>query len=633
MSSLTNFTQPKSTQPKNQSVFMRSSSAPPSSVSLSLLINQVPANQVPANQVPANQAKIPQTKACQLLVFLMVVSCFVLGLSVVSLLTAQTAVAATPTMPTTVPTTTSSPLADGGEEREAQISTTPDPFGRETPRGTVLGLLRALTDDEPLLASNYMNLSPADNAPVTVRKFKKALDTGGRLDTDLQISNLPEGNVHDNLPAHRDHVGFIRVEDGQVPLIVERVQTQTASPYWKFSKDTIDAINTQVNTHKMTWVERYTIDALKGKKILNLDLADIMAVVLLVLSCFMVMYVLVWLLYLLVNFVYPRVRNRPLPINGKVILPFSVVLTSLMLTEIMLLAGVSVTVREPVNRFSEILALMAVSWLLLRVIDVVFGSAERISYKRNYVERLAIIGLLRKMAKVLLFIFAAIIIFGNLGFDLTGGIAALGVGGLALALGAQKTVENLVGSLVVVADRPIRVGDYCRFGSLEGTVIDIGIRSTRIRTLTRTIVTVPNGDFSSMMIENYAARDMFRFYHKLFIKRSAEPRILKELIYDLEQFLRNHELTNQEWNQAYLIELRQDCYVIELQAYIHASGIVEFYEKQTTVLLDILNKVAEYDVEHALPTQQLLLNTDHGMSESSPVPKNLPKSTQRKDKK
>lgn len=519
---------------------------------------------------------------------------------------------ANPTNATT-PSLTSNDEQAEADTNNAQPNITPDPFGRETPRGTVLGLLRALTDNDSLLASNYMNLSHADNVPVTVRKFKKALDTGGRLDNDLQISNLPEGNVHDNLPPNRDQVGLIRMEEGRVPIIVERIQTSEGQQHWKFSKDTLDAITTLLNTHKVTWVDRYTLEALKGKKILNLDLADIVAVVLLVLSCFMVMYVLVWLLYLLCSFAYPRIQNRALPVDAKVILPFSVVLTSLMLTEIMLMAGVSVTVREPVNRFSEIFALIAISWLLLRVIDAVFGRAERMSYKRNYVERLAIIGLLRKIAKVLLFIFAAIIIFGNLGFDLTGGIAALGVGGLALALGAQKTVENLVGSVVVVADRPIRVGDYCRFGNLEGTVIDIGIRSTRIRTLTRTIVTVPNGDFSSMMIENYAARDMFRFYHKLFIKRSAKLSVLKKLINDLEQFLRQHELTNQEWNQAYLIELRQDCYVIELQAYINAVGIIEFYEKQTEVLLDVLDKVAQYDVEHALPTQQLLLNNNLSM--------------------
>ena len=231
-----------------------------------------------------------------------------------------------------------------------------------------------------------------------------------------------------------------------------------------------------------------------------------------------------------------------------------------------------------------------------------------LSYKKNYTERVSILGLLRKVVKALLLIFAVIVIFGNLGFDLTTGIAALGVGGLALALGAQKTIENLVGSVVVVADSPVRIGDYCKFGTYEGTVIDIGIRSSRVRTLTRTVVTVPNGDFSSMQIENFTSRDMFRFFHQLYIKRTANIDVVFKMVKELDEYLNEHYLTNQEWNQVNILELRQDCYVIQLQAYINANGIGEFYDKQNVLFVDLLTQVAKYKVEHALPTQQLIVN-------------------------
>jgi len=191
---------------------------------------------------------------------------------------------------------------------------------------------------------------------------------------------------------------------------------------------------------------------------------------------------------------------------------------------------------------------------------------------------------------------------------LTTGIAALGVGGLALALGAQKTIENLVGSVVVVADSPVRIGDYCSFGNQAGTVIDIGIRSSRVRTLNRTIVTVPNSDFSSMQIENYTSRDMFHFLHNLYIKRNADIDVVFKMVKKLDQFLDEHELTNQEWNQANISELRQDCYVIQLRAYINAVDSIEFYRKQDDLLVDVLTLVKKYDVEHALPTQQLIVN-------------------------
>ena len=152
-----------------------------------------------------------------------------------------------------------------------------------------------------------------------------------------------------------------------------------------------------------------------------------------------------------------------------------------------------------------------------------------------------------------------------------------------MALGAQKTIENLVGSVVVVADSPVRIGDYCSFGSQSGTVIDIGIRSSRVRTLNRTIVTVPNSDFSSMQIENYTSRDMFHFLHNLYIKRNADIDVVFNMVKKLDQFLDDHELTNQEWNQANILELRQDCYVIQLRAYINAVDSIEFYGKQNNI--------------------------------------------------
>lgn len=486
---------------------------------------------------------------------------------------------------------------------------TADPFGRDTPRGTVQGFIRALADNDTLLASNYLNLSHADNPNNTVRQFKQVLDAGGRISQDLQISNEPDGNLADRLPPNQEKIGTINIGDQSVNILLERVTKRNGERYWQFSAETIRAVPQLASSIEPTLVERYTFDALKGKKVFSYDLADMMAVLLLSLTLLFLAYVLVWALFFIMARLYPKLRNRPLPLDSKVIVPTALVLTSLLLSEVMVYAGVSVTVRDPVNRIKEIISWLALTWLLLRLIDGVFNRAEKISYRSNYIERVSILSLLRKLAKALLLIFAGIVVFGNLGFDLTTGIAALGVGGLALALGAQKTIENLVGSVVVVADRPVRVGDYCRFGSLEGTVIDIGIRSTRIRTLSRTIVTVPNGDFSSMQIENYAPRDMFRFWHRLYIKRSADIRVLKQMVLDLNEFLAEHELTNCEWNQAYLTELRQDCYVIEVQAYVNATGGVrEFYDKQSSLLMDLLSEVAKYPVEHALPTQQLLLD-------------------------
>lgn len=503
----------------------------------------------------------------------------------------------------------SSALGMGGSTSEESASTPiPDSFGRDTPRHTVQGFISALGENDYLLASNYLNLSKSDNPTTIVRQFKQALDAGGRFQPDLQINNTLEGNLTDQLPPSQENVGAINVGEKSVPLILERVVSKQGEQYWQFSTDTLSSIPEVIENTKPTLVSRYTFDSLEGKKLFGYQMADLFAALTIIVSSFVFTYILVWLFYHLLRIIYPRVRGVPLPLPNKVILPLAVVIMALILSEVMVYAGVSVTLREPINRFTEIASWLALTWLLLRVIDAIFTRAVNLSYKKNYTERVSILGLLRKVVKALLLIFAVIVIFGNLGFDLTTGIAALGVGGLALALGAQKTIENLVGSVVVVADSPVRIGDYCKFGTYEGTVIDIGIRSSRVRTLTRTIVTVPNGDFSSMQIENFTSRDMFRFFHKLYIKRTGDIDVVFKMVKDLDEFIDEHYLTNQEWNQVNILELRQDCYIIQLQAYVNANGMTEFYDKQNVLFVDLLNQVAKYDVEHALPTQQLIVN-------------------------
>ena len=383
-------------------------------------------------------------------------------------------------------------LGIGGASSEENVRTPiPDSFGRDTPRHAVQGFISALGENDYLLASNYLNLSKSDNPTIAVRQLKRALDAGGRFLPDLQLSNTPEGYLADQLQPNQEKVGTIDINDKTVPIILERVVSDKGEQYWQFATDTLTSIPEVLENTEPTLISKYTFESLEGDKVFGYQLTDLIAAIILTVGSFLLTYIMVWLGYHFLRIVYPRLRGESLPLPDKIILPLSVVIMALILSEIMVYAGISVTLREPINRFTEIASWLAVTWLLLRIVDVLFTRAVNLSYKKNHTERVSILGLLRKVVKALLLIFAVIVIFGNLGFDLTTGIAALGVGGLALALGAQKTIENLVGSVVVVADSPVRIGDYCKFGTQEGTVIDIGIRSSRVRTLNRTVVTVP----------------------------------------------------------------------------------------------------------------------------------------------
>ena len=112
-----------------------------------------------------------------------------------------------------------------------------------------------------------------------------------------------------------------------------------------------------------------------------------------------------------------------------------------------------------------------------------------------------------------------------------------------------------------------------------------------------------------MSIENFASRDMFHFLHNIYIKRNVDATTLENFLKGMEEFVVNHELTNSEWTQVRISELRQDSMVIEFRAYIYASGADEFYDKQTQLLIDILKEIEKHPVEHALATQRMILES------------------------
>ena len=217
------------------------------------------------------------------------------------------------------------------------------------------------------------------------------------------------------------------------------------------------------------------------------------------------------------------------------------------------------------------------------------------------------ITLVRRSAKVLLLIIAALAIFDTFGFDMTTGVAALGLGGLALALGAQKTVENLVGSVTVVADRPVQVGDFCRVGSVVGTVEDVGMRSTRIRTLDRTLVTIPNGDFASREIENYSKRDRFLFNPTFGLEYGLSAAKLREAIEIIERVLRNHELVDDEDARARFADFGASSLDIEVWSYITVSDYAESRLIRQELLLEILDGLESAGMAMAFPTRMVHL--------------------------
>ncbi|NJL09080.1 MAG: mechanosensitive ion channel family protein [Methylacidiphilales bacterium] len=198
------------------------------------------------------------------------------------------------------------------------------------------------------------------------------------------------------------------------------------------------------------------------------------------------------------------------------------------------------------------------------------------------------------------------------GIDFTTALAALGIGGLAIALGAQKFFENLIGSLTLILDQPVRVGDFCRFGTALGTVEDIGMRSTRIRTLDRTVLTVPNGEFSALHIENFSRRDRFWFHPTLSVRYDTDPEQMRFLLQELRAMLYAHPRVDPDPARVRFIRLGAFSLDIEIFAYVYAVNMDDYLEVQEDLLLRCMEIVAKSGSGFAFPSQTLYVARDSG---------------------
>ena len=179
-----------------------------------------------------------------------------------------------------------------------------------------------------------------------------------------------------------------------------------------------------------------------------------------------------------------------------------------------------------------------VFWVALRFVDVAEQLLGGAAWATQRAASRSFIGLASRATKVAVVVMAVLSILSHAGYPVGTLIAGLGIGGLALALGAQKTLENVFGAFSLAADEPFHIGDFVKVDGVLGTVESIGLRSTRIRTLDRTLVVIPNGKLAEMRTESYAARDRLRFEGTVSLVYQTTADQMRRVLAGLEAVLR-----------------------------------------------------------------------------------------------
>ncbi|NLZ12232.1 MAG: mechanosensitive ion channel family protein [Alcaligenaceae bacterium] len=197
-------------------------------------------------------------------------------------------------------------------------------------------------------------------------------------------------------------------------------------------------------------------------------------------------------------------------------------------------------------------------------------------------------------------------------------LAGLGLGGLAVALAAQSTLQNFISGITLYFDKPIAVGDYCKFGEKTGTVEFIGMRSTRIRTLDRTIVTIPNSEFSNMQIENYAKRDSMFLNYVLRLRYETTPDQMRYVLAELRKLLLSHPKVASDPLRVRFDGFGEHALEVSVFAYVMSCDYAEFVAIREDIHLRVMDVVERSGSKLAVPSM-LHYNTEDRMPDQAKV--------------
>lgn len=242
-------------------------------------------------------------------------------------------------------------------------------------------------------------------------------------------------------------------------------------------------------------------------------------------------------------------------------------------------------------------------WALSRLIDLAGQIAKESSWARDRPASKALVPLACRVAKVVVVAMAVVALLSELGYPVASLIAGLGIGGVAVALAAQKTVENLFGAFSISADQPFREGDFVKVEDFLGTVEGIGLRSTRIRTLDRTLITVPNGKLAEMRLESFAARDRIRLVCTVGLVYGTSANQMRSVLEGLERLLREHAKI---WPDAVIVRFKEfgdSSLNIEVMCWFITADWGEFQLIRQDVLLGFMEVVEGAGTSFAFPTR------------------------------
>ncbi len=471
-----------------------------------------------------------------------------------------------------------------------------DDYDRGQPRSAIAGYLNALRSGDLALATHYLDYRNLSEKTLNVGKEELARQLGVVLNRTLwvdlnSISALKEGRKNDNLPSYRELVGQVDYQGNNIDILLQRIPRATDKvSIWKISNATVEKIPRLFKRYSYSPLGEFL-----AKKLPAIDLFGVMLWQWLYFTLMMLIYYFIaktftWLTAFSIKRVYHKVSDDTLRfIKEPVALLIAVILARSFRDE----ANVTIAVRAVTE--GSTLLIIAWCWVCFRFIDLM---KTLLAEKFIAQDKPLAVYLLRPagtVIKIIIFSIAALNWLENLGFNATTLLAGLGIGGLAIALAAQKTVENIIGAITLYTSAPVKIGDFCRFGNSFGVVEEIGLRSTRIRTLDRSVIYVANAKFIDMNIENYSEREKIAFRPKIFLAANTPKENIDALLVAIRAMLISTDTIAQSPLRTHFKAYTIYGLELDILAYVKTTDFDVFLDEINQLNLNILALLNEHD--------------------------------------
>jgi MscS family membrane protein len=493
-------------------------------------------------------------------------------------------------------------------------SSSSDPLGRTTPSGTVLGFLEVAQDGNERVAADYLQMSAArrqSQGPEMAGKLKVLMDRAF-VGSIRRISTRPDGDPEAGT-TDQQTVGVFSTHDADVPIVLVRVSDPNAGKIWLFSADTLSKVPELYDNVEAHQVENKLPQILVRTVFLGMQLWQWLALF----AAIPIAIAIGWAMVLLLAIprrILLKLRNRPnLDSYSRISRPLLLSFSALAHRAMAGYFGLPLLPRVYYYRSIGALISLGFFWFLQRVASLTLQRLRIHAISAGRVGTGTLMVLADRLLRALVVITALLSILAIMGFNLTTVLAGLGIGGIAIAFAAQKTLENLFGGISVLADDVIRVGDYCRFADRTGSVEDIGLRSTQVRTDARTQLSIPNGALATMSIENFTRRDKIQFAPVLAIRCETSADQLRYLLAEIRRMLYAHPKVESGSATIRFANFDASSLRIEISSYILTRDSNEFIAIREDLLLRIMEIVENSGTGFAFPSQTLYFSRDSGL--------------------